>query len=188
MPTISACTIHTNSHWITKWLSRGIGVLFFYTSITLSEQVTLQNTPVAQLIQREYPTLTSFIIDLFIPLGILVILFLVLSLMLNYTKHHPVSNNIRIRLKQWDEKMLRNILSFSFFLVHWMIILGVTLIVWFTLIQWITTLLPETLHLPSFEHQIVVALLGIGGLAVFLNSFEWWQKKLPKKWCFRCQI
>ncbi|GEM_PF-3237949 len=188
MPTISACTIHTKSHWTTRWFARGFGGLFLYTSVTLSERVTLQKTPVVKLIQQEYPTVTSFLVDLFIPLAVLGGLFLFFSLLLRYSKHLVVSKKLQNRLKRWDEKMLRGLLSWSFFLVHWTIILGITLVLWFTLIQWITTLVPTKLNFPSFEQQIVVALLGIAGLAVLLNSFDWWQTQLAKRWCLRCHV
>lgn len=188
MYSTTICPIHQKPHIITTWVSRAIAILFLYTSVTLSKNITLMNTPVVKTIREEYPTWQSVILDVFLTLCVFGIITLIGFRILQFSKHHHVSQKWIKRLTNVETKILRNFMGFLFFLAHSTLVLSIAMALWSVCSMLITYYNIDLFNVPRFSSQPVVMLMGILSLAIFINSFQWWNRSMAKLFCIRCKL
>ncbi len=168
------------------WIFRFLGVLFVYTSLTIPSETTLLNTPLANTLTNEYPTWYHVLWDVALTLIVLGLLANVLKFCIAVAKEHHVSKRIITRLRRWDSQFFRAFISFEFFSSRWLIGAGVSLLLWYALISPIATSL--SLHVPSYNTQPVIMVMGIFGLLLIIESISWWQKKMQKYFCIHVHL
>lgn len=182
------CPLHTKPNNTLTWLSRAVALLFLYTSLTLSKNVTLHNTEVVRLIRQEYPTWTTVLLDVVVAFLVFGLLALIGFRILRFTEHHHTSKKWIARITKIETKFIRNVLTFTYSLIHIFIALSMALVLWKILGLIIRTFELNRINVPEFSTQPAVMLMGIFSLALLIHSFHSWNKGLAKLFCIRCSL
>ncbi|MBI2436159.1 MAG: hypothetical protein HYV41_00205 [Candidatus Magasanikbacteria bacterium] len=182
------CPIHAKPRRFITWLSRAIAGLFLYTSLTLGDTVTLENTKVVQLIQEEYPSLQSLVFDSVGAFFILGLLALIGFRILKFTEHHHISQKWIRGITRVETKLIRNALTFLYALAHGTIMLLCARIIWKIIDVSLSYLEIPHINVAQFSTQPAVMLMGVCSIALLLNSFHLWNKSLAKLFCIRCVL
>lgn len=182
------CAMHTQPNKVLTWMSRAIALLFLYTSLTLSKSVTLQNTEVVRLIRQEYPTWSTVLLDVVIAFLVFGLLALIGFRILRFTEHHHVSKKWIARMVKIETRFIRNLLTFTYSLIHIFIALGMALVIWKILVLTNNTLKLTIINIPEFSTQPAVMLMGLFSLALLIHSIHSWNKGLAKLFCVRCRL